>query len=138
MRWTWKYCVLVNERAAAAHAIGKLKSDGIAYRPEREAQILRRLSEVNPGPLANPAVTRLFTEIVSACRGLEDVFVGGQSWAERHLQRGSGGQTFWQRRRPRLLFASIDEVFRAVESGPQRLRRGANRKLHRRRGGPDA
>ncbi len=107
---------LVNERAAAAHAIGNLKSDGIAYRPEREAQILRRLSEVNPGPLANPAVTRLFTEIVSACRGLEDVFVVASlgpkgTFSEEAVAKHFGSQV------SALLFASIDEVFRAVESG---------------------
>jgi chorismate mutase / prephenate dehydratase len=107
---------LVNERAAAAHAIGKLKSDGIAYRPEREAQILRRLGEVNPGPLANPAVTRLFTEIVSACRGLEDVFIVASlgpkgTFSEEAVAKHFGSQV------SALLFGSIDEAFRAVESG---------------------
>ncbi len=42
---------LVNERATTAHAIGTLKDDGTVYRPEREAQVLRRLSDHNKGPL---------------------------------------------------------------------------------------
>src|SRR6266436_6022243 len=52
---------LVGERAATAHAIGKLKGDGPVYRPEREAQVLRQLAERNPGPLPDQAVMPLFT-----------------------------------------------------------------------------
>ena len=36
---------LVNERAALARKIGSLKDDGVIYRPEREAQVLRRRIE---------------------------------------------------------------------------------------------
>ena len=39
---------LVSERAAAAHAIGKLKGDGPVYRPEREAQVLAALAKWGP------------------------------------------------------------------------------------------
>ena len=62
---------LLNERARHAAAIGKLKGNGGVYRPEREAQVLRRVSAANGGPLANAALGRLFTEIMSACRALE-------------------------------------------------------------------
>ncbi|TMG74056.1 MAG: chorismate mutase, partial [Betaproteobacteria bacterium] len=58
---------LLNERASRAAAIGKLKANGGAYRPEREAQVLRRVALANRGPLANDALARLFTEIMSAC-----------------------------------------------------------------------
>ena len=44
---------LVNERAKLARTIGSLKDDGVIYRPEREAQVLRRLQANNQGPLAN-------------------------------------------------------------------------------------
>ena len=57
---------LVNERASAAHAIGKLKEGGTVYRPEREAQVLRRLSENNPGPLPDKVVAHVFTEVIFA------------------------------------------------------------------------
>ena len=62
---------LVNERAQLARDIGELKGRGPIYRPEREAQVVHRLQERNPGPLPREAVVRLFTEIISACRALE-------------------------------------------------------------------
>ena len=41
-------------------------------RPERGAQVLRRVAERNPGPLSGDAVVHLFTEVISACRSLEE------------------------------------------------------------------
>ena len=41
------------------------------YRPEREAALLRRLAGVNEGPFPGGEVMRLFREIVSTCRALE-------------------------------------------------------------------
>src|SRR5258708_12022492 len=61
-----KIAALLNERANHAASIGKLKANGGAYRPEREAEILRRIAAANRGPLANDALVRLFTEIISA------------------------------------------------------------------------
>ena len=107
---------LVSERASAAHAIGKLKDDGTVYRPEREAQVLRKLSDANSGPLPDKAVMHLFTEIISACRALEDAFsvasLGPKgTFSEEAVVKHFGGQT------PVMLCTSIDEVFRSVESG---------------------
>ena len=51
---------LLNRRAICAQRIGEIKAQhgeaGFVYRPEREAQILRRLQELNPGPLGNDNV----------------------------------------------------------------------------------
>ena len=65
---------LVNERAEAALAVGKLKEEHSDsghtvsyYRPEREAQILRKLKQNNNGPLAFDDVMPIFKEIISAC-----------------------------------------------------------------------
>jgi chorismate mutase/prephenate dehydratase len=107
---------LVSERASAAHAIGKLKDDGTVYRPEREAQVLRRLSENNSGPLPDKVVMHLFTEVISACRALEDAFsvasLGPRgTFSEEAVVKHFGGQA------PVMLCTSIDEVFRSVESG---------------------
>lgn len=41
------------------------------YRPEREAQVLRRAMERNDGPLDDDTVARIFREIMSACLALE-------------------------------------------------------------------
>jgi len=62
---------LINERARLAQAVGISKgADGHTvdfYRPEREAQVLRKALERNKGPLRNEEVGRLFREIMSAC-----------------------------------------------------------------------
>ena len=106
---------LVNRRAEHAQAIGALKN-GVVYRPEREAQVLRRIKDNNPGPLAGETVARLFREIMSACLALEKplsvAFLGPQGTftqaaAIKHF--GHAALT-----RP---CASIDEVFREVEAG---------------------
>jgi len=107
---------LISERATAAHAIGKLKDDGTVYRPEREAQVLRRLSEANPGPVPDKVIMHLFTEVISACRALEDAFsvasLGPRgTFSEEAVIKHFGGQV------PVMMYTSIDEVFRSVESG---------------------
>jgi chorismate mutase/prephenate dehydratase len=61
---------LINERAKLARRIGELKQGNI-YRPEREAQVLRRVAERNPGPLSAAAVQRIVREVMSACLALE-------------------------------------------------------------------
>ena len=61
---------LISTRADLARQIGQLKS-GVAYRPEREAQVLARLNKLNSGPLSEEQVRCLFTEIMSVCRSLE-------------------------------------------------------------------
>ena len=65
---------LLNRRARAALDAGAVKSGDAAprfYRPEREAAVIRRLSASNEGPLSDPDVARLFREIMSTCRALE-------------------------------------------------------------------
>lgn len=62
---------LLNQRAKHARAIGELKGTGVVYRPEREAQVLRRVQELNTGPLPDEAIARLFREIMSECLAVE-------------------------------------------------------------------
>jgi len=106
---------LVNERAEVARHIGELKGDGPVYRPEREAQVLRRVKASNPGPLPDEAVEHLFTEVISACRALEDAmsvaFLGPRgTFSEEAARKRFGGSM------KSLPCASIDEVFREVEA----------------------
>lgn len=61
---------LINKRADIAHRIGEIKQ-GNLYRPEREAQVLARIVEANPGPLPAQAAQRIFRELMSACLALE-------------------------------------------------------------------
>jgi len=105
----------INERAKLARAIGTLKV-GQAYRPEREAQVLRRIKERNPGPLAAETTALLFREIMSACLALERpltvAYLGPKgTFSERATLKHFGLAA------DALPSASIDEVFRAVESG---------------------
>jgi chorismate mutase / prephenate dehydratase len=106
---------LLNERARLARAVGSLKV-GQAYRPEREAQVLRRIKERNPGPLAGETVALLFREIMSACLALERpitvAYLGPRgTFSERATLKHFG---LAAEARP---VSSIDEVFRSVESG---------------------
>ena len=114
----------LNARARLARQIGELKNDGAGgdtakvaiYRPEREAQVLRRLKAANPGPLSGEAVARLFREVMSACLALEKPLSiaclgphGTFSEAAAIKQFGHAAAV-----NP---YATIDDVFRSVESG---------------------
>jgi chorismate mutase/prephenate dehydratase len=106
---------LLSDRARLAQRIGALKQGSI-YRPEREAQVLRRVQELNRGPLSGGALTRLFTEIMSACRALEDhmtvAYLGPEgTFSQEAVVKHFGGATATRS------CASIDEVFREVETG---------------------
>ncbi|MCL2831257.1 MAG: prephenate dehydratase [Betaproteobacteria bacterium] len=111
---------LLNRRARCAQTIGAIKArhgeEGFTYRPEREAQILHRVQETNPGPLSGERLAWFFREIMSACLALEEplgiAFLGplgtfSESAASKHFGHAA-----------RLLpQASIDDVFREVEAG---------------------
>jgi chorismate mutase / prephenate dehydratase len=106
---------ILNERARLARAVGSLKV-GQAYRPEREAQVLRRVKERNPGPLSGETMALLFREIMSACLAVERpitvAYLGPRgTFSERATVKhfGLAAQA--------MPAASIDEVFRSVESG---------------------
>ena len=111
---------LLNQRACLAQKVGEIKLQhgdaGFIYRPERESQVLRRLQEINPGPLSNENITLLFREVMSACLSLEQplsiAFLGPLgsftgSAAIKHFGHAA-----------RLLpHSTIDDVFRDVEAG---------------------
>jgi chorismate mutase/prephenate dehydratase len=105
----------LSERARLAREVGSLKV-GQAYRPEREAQVLRRIKERNPGPLSDETAALLFREIMSACLALERpitvAYLGPKgTFSERAALKHFGLAA------DALPTPSIDEVFRAVESG---------------------
>ena len=68
-----KLLQLLNRRARLALEVGRKKrAAGIALRdPRREAAILARMRQRNPGPLTAPAVGRLFRAILAESRRVE-------------------------------------------------------------------
>src|SRR3954465_15879608 len=60
------------ERGRVVEQVGHVKQGVGVYRPDREAEVLRRVAELNPGPIPDHALQRIYTEIMSACRALED------------------------------------------------------------------
>ena len=66
---------LINQRALCAVDVARTKiaagETGTFYRPDREALVLRRIKELNQGPLSDETSARFFREIMSACLALE-------------------------------------------------------------------
>ena len=107
---------LLNERARQAQLIGSLKGAGAAYRPEREAQVLRALQEANKGPLPDESVAGVFRQVISACLALEQKLRIAYLGPAGTFSHGAVARHFGEfiEAEP---YASIDEVFRAAESG---------------------
>ncbi len=107
---------LLNERARLAQSVGHVKGGSLIYRPEREAQVLRRLTEANAGPLPDEAVRLLFQEVMSACRALESSLTVAFLGPEGTFSEAAAIKQFGHAVE-RLPAESIDEVFRQVERG---------------------
>ena len=111
---------LINERAACAQEVAKVKQThgelNDFYRPEREAEILRRVGERNQGPLSSVEMTRLFREIMSACLALEKPLSIGYLGPEGTFTQAAALKQFGHSVQTHALPA-IDVVFREVEAG---------------------
>ncbi|TLF52851.1 prephenate dehydratase [Halomonas urmiana] len=111
---------LISERAACAQQVAEIKAEhepgGVFYRPEREAQVLRRVMELNRGPLDSEEMARLFREIMSACLALERpvkvAYLGPEGTFTQQASLKHFGESAIS-----LPMAAIDEVFREVEAG---------------------
>lgn len=120
---------LLNSRASCAEQVAKIKlneykiENGDAdlskvtfYRPEREAQVLRRVIERNTGPLDSKTVAHIFREIMSACLALEKpvevAYLGPEGTFTQAATIKHFGQSVIS-----LPQDSIAKVFAHVESG---------------------
>ena len=105
----------LDRRAGLAAKIGKLKSGAPAYRPERESQILRRVSGLASN-LSGEKIVAVFREIISACRGLEEAirvsYLGPEGTFSEQAVRKHFGRAV-----EALPAGSVDEAFRSAESG---------------------
>jgi len=111
---------LINERAEFAQEVGESKGElGGAvnyYRPEREADVLRRVLERNEGPLRNEEMLRLFREIMSACLAQQEPLKIGFLGPEGTFTQTAVFKHFGHSVRA-LPFHAIDEIFQEVECG---------------------
>jgi chorismate mutase/prephenate dehydratase len=107
---------LISGRAKLAQRVGEIKGGALVYRPEREAQVLRRVSELNSGPMPAAGLRRIYSEIMSACRALEDMlavaYLGPQGTFSQEAAIRHFGASI--EARP---CTTIDDVFKSVESG---------------------
>lgn len=111
---------LMNQRASCAMEVAKTKialgENGSFYRPDRESLVLRRIKDLNQGPLSDDTAAHFFRELMSACLALEkplDVAYLGpegtftQQAAIKHF--GSAVKT--------VPASTINDIFNAVENG---------------------
>jgi len=110
---------LISQRARYAKEVGVLKgitSTAEFYRPEREAQVLRRVVERNQGPLRNEEMVRLFREMMSACLAQEEplkvAYLGPEGTFTQSAVLKHFGHSVHA-----LSVPTIDEVFHEVEAG---------------------
>jgi chorismate mutase/prephenate dehydratase len=111
---------LIAERALWAHQVGKAKGKLAAaidyYRPEREAQVLRRVVDRNDGPLSDEVLVRLFREIMSACLAQQEPLKIGYLGPEGTFSQQAVHKHFGHSAKG-LPLASIEEVFDEVAAG---------------------
>ncbi len=111
----------LNERARCALDVAEVKlrdSDGsppVFYRPEREAQVLRRMAELNPGPLSSEKVAQVYRQIMSACLALEEplqvAYLGPEgTFTQQATLKQFGDSVLGQP------MVTTDDVFREVTS----------------------
>jgi chorismate mutase/prephenate dehydratase len=109
----------INSRADLAQQVAKVKKsqgDTTYYRPEREAQVLRRVMEANAGAIDNEIMARLFRQIMSACLALEQpvkvAFLGPEGTFTQEAAIKHFGDSAISKP-----MTAIDEVFREVLAG---------------------
>ncbi len=112
---------LLNERAHVAREVGASKTaQGLHtadfYRPEREAQVLRKVIGRNKGPLRNEEIARLFREIMSVCLAQEEplkvAFLGPEgTFSQQAVLKHFGHSA------RALPMGEIREVFEEVQAG---------------------
>jgi chorismate mutase/prephenate dehydratase len=110
---------LIAERAGVALDVARIKQARQRtdfYRPEREADVLRRVAERNAGPLDDATISRLMREVMSACLALEAplkvAYLGPEgTYTQAAVYKHFGHSV------QALPLAAIDEIFREVEAG---------------------
>ncbi len=108
---------LLNERMKVVQRVGEIKhqTKTAVYRPEREKEILERLSARNEGPLNRSAIEAIFLEIFAVARNLElperIAYLGPEgSFTHQAAESRFGAMSDY------LSMGSIEAVFRTIEA----------------------
>jgi chorismate mutase/prephenate dehydratase len=109
---------LLNERLALAAEIGKFKRDtgGQIYVPEREDAVLRKVAELNKGPIKNDALQAIYREIMSAALALEKPMLIAYLGPEATNTHAAAIKKFGASVNYHAM-ATIADIFTAVEKG---------------------
>ncbi|WP_289163240.1 prephenate dehydratase [uncultured Parasutterella sp.] len=109
---------LLNRRAEVVKKVGAVKGSANApvYRPDREAEVLRKVWAQSKGAMTEKGISSIFKEIMSACRALEHkarvAYLGPQgTFSELAMLRQFGAGV------DGIACERIDDVFHAVEAG---------------------
>jgi chorismate mutase/prephenate dehydratase len=110
---------LINQRATYALDVARTKiaqgEQGTFYRPDRESLVLRRIKDLNQGPLSGDTVAHFFRELMSACLALEkplDVaYLGPEgTFSQQAVFKHFGSAV------KAVPSATINDIFSAVEN----------------------
>lgn len=112
--------LLINQRASLAEEVARTKiasgEESCFYRPDREALVLRRIKDLNPGPLSDDTAARFFRELMSACLALEKplqvAFLGPEGTFTQQATFKHFGHAV--RTEP---VTAIEDIFQSVEDG---------------------
>jgi chorismate mutase/prephenate dehydratase len=112
---------LLNRRMTVVHRVGEIKHESktAVYRPEREKEIIDRLSEIsqnNSGLLNRQAIEAIFLEIFAVARNLERpekiAYLGPEgSFTHQAAESRFGAMSDY------LSLGSIDAVFKTLQAG---------------------
>lgn len=109
---------LINQRASCALEVARTKiaqgEQGTFYRPDRESLVLRRIMDLNQGPLSGHTAVRFFRELMSACLALEKpmeiAFLGPDgTFTQQAVYKHFGHAV------KTIPVTTINEIFSAVE-----------------------
>ncbi|WP_223846104.1 prephenate dehydratase [Wenzhouxiangella sp. AB-CW3] len=111
---------LIADRARLAEQVravkGELATPADYYRPDREAQVLRRVIERNEGPLSDSVMLHVFREIMSACLARQEplrvAYLGPEGTFTQQAVYRQFGHSVNASAQP-----SIEEVFLQVQGG---------------------
>lgn len=113
---------LMNQRMELVRHVGELKrsTNAVIYRPERERQIIDRLTAQNKGPLTQAAIEAIFLEVFAVARNMElperVAYLGPEgSFTHQAAEGRFGGLSAY------TALPTIRSVFESVETGRSRF-----------------